>query len=112
LAYVVWAQVKYMWVADGAGPSMMGQQQSEVPGFGGVAATPGSVPSSFNASDVDAQLVPGGDSPTGANFQTALNALATDLYNRLTTVGAVPGFAPSATLLSVLQGWSTGGGIC
>ena len=108
MAYRVRAQIIYEWIPDGAGSALLGQQQADQPGYG-ASATFGAVGAAQTASDVVGEIVPGGDSPSAANFQTALNAIATDEYTRLTTAGSVPGFAGTGgTLLAIVQGWSTG----
>ena len=101
------ATIFYDWVPDGTGAALLGQQQADNPGYGASGGY-GTVGAAQTASDQVAELVPGGDSPTGTNFQTALTALGADLYTRLTTAGAVPGFT-SGTLLAQVQGFSTGG---
>lgn len=105
MAYRIRVAVSYDWVPDGGGGAILGQQQAENPGVAGTGA--GSVGAAQTASDIDAEIVPGGDSPSSANFQTALNAAAATLYTRLTTANQVPGFT-SGTLLALVQGWSTG----
>ncbi len=107
MAYRVRLVVMYEYVPDGTGFALLGQQQADQPGYG-AAGTPGPVGAAQAASDIVGEFVPGGDSPTAANFQTALNNAAADAYTRLTTAGDVPGFAGSVTLLSIVQGWSTG----
>lgn len=107
MPFFIKTEVTYGWAPAGAGGAGVGQPQSNFPGTG---ATPGSgyVFVGQSASDIVGEAVPGGDSPSGANFQTAINAAATDLYTRLTTANAVPGFT-SGTLLAQVQAWSTGG---
>jgi hypothetical protein len=105
--YRVRAQIIYEWVPAGAGSALMGQQQADQPGYG-AAATFGPVGMAQTASDIVGEIVPGGSTPSGSNFQTALNNLAADEYTRLITAGDVPGFAGSGTLLGVVQGWATG----
>lgn len=107
MAFRVRMQVMYEWVPSGAGTALLGQQQADQPGYGPT-GTPGAVGAAQTASDIVGDIVPGGDSPSGANFQTALNALAADAYTHLTTAGAVPGFAGAGTLLATVQGWPTG----
>jgi hypothetical protein len=106
MAYRLRAQIFYEWIGDGTGLALLGQQQADQPGYG-AAATPGDVGLSQVYSDVVGEIVPGGDSPTGTNFQTALNNLAADEYTRLTTAGSSPGFT-SGTPLALIQAWSTG----
>ena len=108
MAYMLKVEVTYGWVPDGAGGAGIGQLQSNMPGFGAAPGTPGTVFAAQTASDMTGVAVPGGDSPSGANFQTALNSAASQLYTNLTTTNAVPGFT-SGTLLAQVQGFSTGG---
>jgi hypothetical protein len=96
----------YEWINDGAGSALMGQQQADQPGYGAT-GTVGPIGASQTYSDIVGEMVPGGDSPTAGNFQTALNALAADEYTRLTTANTSPGFT-SGTPLALVQGWSTG----
>lgn len=114
MAYVMWMEVRYGWVPDGAFSAALGQNQANVPGERSGAGTatapiPMSVSMAQSAYDLVGKPVPGGDTPTGANFQTALNNCAADLYTNLTTTNAVPGFT-SGTLLAKIQAWATGGG--
>lgn len=104
MAYRLRLRADWDWVPDGA-VALMGQQQADNPGYAGTGA--GMVGIAQTASDIDAEIVPGGDSPSNANFQTALNNAAATLYTRMTTAGAVPGFT-SGTLAALVQGWSSG----
>jgi len=106
MAYMISVRVQYMWVPDGTGAALLIQPQAEVPGFGAT-QQPGAGFAAQKADDFVGESVPGGDSPTAGNFQTALNNAAADLYTRLTTAGDVPGFT-SGTLLAQIQGFSTG----
>lgn len=106
MAYRVRAQFIYEWVPDGAGTALLGQQEADQPGYGATPAA-GAVGAAQTYSDIVGEIVPGGDSPSGANFQTAINALATDEYTRFTTANSAPGFT-SGTPLALVQGWSTG----
>ena len=106
MAYRIRVRVDYDWCPDGAGGALLGQQQADNPGIAGTGA--GTVAAAQTASDIDAEVVPGGDSPTSGNFQTALNNAAATLYTRLTTANSVPGFT-SGTLLAQVQAFSTGG---
>lgn len=107
MAYAIRVEITYGWVPDGTGPATAGQMQADMPGYGAT-GTPGVTFVAQTAKDIVGEQVPGGDSPSGANFQTALNAAAADAYTRLTTANAVPGFT-SGTLLATVQAWSTGG---
>lgn len=106
MAYRIRVRVDYDWVPDGVGGALLGQMQADNPGFTS-AGTSGLVGAAQTASDIVAEIVPGGNSPTGANFLTALQSAATDLNTKMTTAGLVPGFT-SGTLLALVQGWSTG----
>lgn len=106
MAYRLRATFDWDWVPDGAGSAMLGQQQANNPGFGS-GQTAGAVGAAQTASLIVAEIVPGGDSPTTGNMQTALNAAAADAYTIMTTAGAVPGFT-AGTLAALIQGWSTG----
>lgn len=107
MAFIVSVEVTYGWVPDGAGPMFTGQRQADFPGGGANGASTLAVFAAQSAKDYVGEIVPGGDSPSSANFQTALNNAAADLYTQLTTAGDVPGFT-SGTLLALVQGWSTG----
>lgn len=106
MAYRIRVRVDYDWIGDGTGLALLGQQQADQPGYG-ASATPGDIGVAQTASDIVGEIVPGGDSPSSGNFQTALNNAAADLLTRLTTAGAVPGFT-NGTLLALIQAWSTG----
>lgn len=108
MAYRVRAQFIYEWLPDGAGTALLGQQQADQPGYG-AGATVGEVGAAQVCSDVVGEFVPNGDAAVAADFQTALNSLATDAYTRFTTAGAVPGFAGAGTLSSIVLAWPTGG---
>jgi hypothetical protein len=80
--------VKVTWVGDGTG-------QMAVPGAQSLTAAATSM---LNNNSL-AIVVPGGDSPTSANIQTACTSLGTALGTFFTT----------AANLATIQGWSTGG---
>lgn len=107
MAFRVRAIFIYERVPAGAGSALLGQLQADQPGYGATAG-PGEVGSGQTYSDIVGELVPGGDSPSSANFQTALEALAADELTRLNTAGSSPGFT-SGTPLALIQAWSTGG---
>lgn len=107
MAFIVQLTAVYGWVPDGSGPMMVGQRQANFAAGGAAGATPLTVFAAQSASDYAAELVPGGDSPSDANFQTALNNAAADLYTQFTTAGDVPGFT-SGTLSALVKAWSTG----
>lgn len=106
MAYRIRVTVDYDWVPDGAGFAILGQNQSNDPGYGAT-LQPGPVGAAQTLEMMVAEVVPGGDSPSGSNFNTALSAAATDLGTLLTTAGAANG--NPATPLSIIQSWSTGG---
>lgn len=93
------------WVADGAGSTFLGQNQANNPGYA-AALGPGGAGAAQTLEIMVAEAVPGGDSPSAANFTTALTAAAADLGTLLSTAGAWGG-NPN-TPLSYIQGWSTG----
>ena len=95
------------WIGDGTGSALLGQNQANNPGYGASLA-PGAAGVAQTAEIMVSEIVPGGDTPSGANFNTALAAGATDLGTILATAGSVPGFAGSGTLLAVVQAWATG----
>lgn len=107
MAYMVEGKFSVCWVPDGAGSAIMGQQQANFPGYG-ASAGPGSVPAVQELSIIVGESVPGGDSPSEANFQTAFNTLASDVYSQFTTPGEVPGFSGSGTAYATVQTWATG----
>ncbi len=79
------------YVADGAGPmEAAGAQTLRIDG------SPNQTPQG-PVSGV--QIVPGGNSPTGANFTTAATAIGTDLSNQLNV----------AAVLARVQAFSSGG---
>lgn len=106
MAFRVRAQFIYEWITDGDSGALLGQQQADQPGYGAT-AQPGTVGAAQTYSDIVGEIVPGGDSPTSTNFQTALNALATDEFTRFTTANSSPGFT-GGTPLALVQAWSTG----
>lgn len=93
-------------VAAGAGSALLGQNQSNDPGYGSTLG-PGPVGISQTLELMQAEFVPGGDTPSSANFSTALTAAATDLLTQINTAGAWGG--NPGTPLSYIQAWSTGG---
>lgn len=106
MAFTIDVTVNFKWVGDGTGLSQLGTNQSNNPGFTAT-LVPGSAPIGQSLTLMVSEAVPGADSPTGANFNTALTNAATDLGTLLTTGGAA--FGNPATPLSLIQGFSTGG---
>jgi hypothetical protein len=96
----------FYWVPDGVGLSALGQYQSNNPGYG-TAQGPGEVPAAQSLRLIQGESVPGGDSPTQANFNTALSSAATDIETQMGTAGAFGG--NPGTPLALIQAWSTGG---
>lgn len=89
MAYIIRAiRIDVCWVPDGAGPMEVASAQSAAvtTDFGGSPGMGGPV------------VVPGGDSPTGANLTTAAATLGTNLGAALN----------SPLMLARIQGWSTG----
>jgi hypothetical protein len=83
MAYVLGWSVVAKWVGDGVGTTAPNAQSLKM------------VASAYGG-DV---LVPGGDSPTQANFNTAITGTMTTNLE-----------AAIAANLAQIQGWSTGGG--
>ena len=85
-------------IPAGAGGAALGQMQANVPG-GGATLIPHTtgIAQTLAMTPVFEQ-VPGGAAPSGANFQTALNSAAADLYTNLT-----------AAQLAQVQAFATGG---
>jgi hypothetical protein len=106
MAYIVYCQVRYCWVPDGAAGAI-GQEQGDFPAYGSFTPAVGTVPAAQEASDMAGAWVPGGDAPTDANFQTALNNMAAYLYTNASTAGDVPGFT-TGKLTDLMRAWSTG----
>ncbi len=94
------------WVPDGSGPGFLGQNQSNDPGFA-AALGPGAVGVAQTLELMVSEAVPGGDSPSAANFTTALDNAASDLSTLLQTAGAWGG--NPGTPLSYIQAWDTAG---
>lgn len=82
MGYRLTYQATISYVPDGVGP--MG--------------VPGSPSLRFNGVN-GIVVVPGGNSPSGANITTALSSAATDLSNQMT----------AAAVLANIQAWATGG---
>lgn len=106
MAYVIVVEARPCWVPDGSGGAMIGQNQSNQPGFG-AALGPGTIPGAQTLTLAVTEPVPGGDTPTGANFNTALVAAAADLNTLIGTAGAWGG--NTGTPLAIMQAWATGG---
>lgn len=94
------------WVGDGAGGALLGQNQANDPGYGS-ALGPGAAGVGQTLRLQVAEQVPGGDSPTAANFTTAFTQLATDLGTMI-SASPNPFNGSTATALSIVQGWSSG----
>ena len=106
MAYKVRVTLDIDFVPNGAGGAGVGQQQSNNPGFG-ASQVPGTAGVSQTLEMMIAEAVPGGDSPSAANFNTAITLAATDLETMLVTAGSVPGFT-AGTPLALIQAWATG----
>ena len=103
---IVQLTARVMQVGDGPGGAyLLGQNQSENPGFGSALGA-GEIPSAQYLELRVGELVPGGDSPTSGNFTTVFTTLASDLGTLMSTAGAYSG--GTQTPLAIVQGWSTG----
>ena len=105
MAYIIQMQLIPMWVPDGAGSAVLGQNQANFSGFG-TTFGPGPVGNAQSMTLLSAEVVPGGDSPTQGNFNTAMTNAVSDLTTKMGTVGGNSG--ESSTPLAIIQGWSTG----
>lgn len=107
--YQVEATFRFRWIGDGPGGSyMLGQNQAENAGYGSSLGA-GEVPAAQYAEARVTELVPGGDSPTGANFNTTFTNLAADMNTLMTAATNPYNGSTTQTLLAQVQGWSTGG---
>ena len=105
MSYIIRTYVDIMYVGDGAGTALLGINQSNNPGFDAT-LTAGPVGVAQTLRLQVNETVPGGNSPSGANFNTALTAAATALGTLMTTAGAYSG--GTDTPLAIAQGWATG----
>jgi len=112
--YAVNIIVDFVFVPDGAGTALLGQNQSNQPGYGGALA-PGAIGNQQSGRLIVAEMVPGGDTPTLANFLTAFNAAAQDMAgtpaaggNPIMSQPGGLGGAPGTPLANILT-WATGG---
>ena len=106
MAYAINVTIDFVWVADGAGSALLGQNQSNQPGYG-PNLVPGAIGSAQTLRLAQAEFVPGGDAPTQANFNTAINNAATDLQSMMGEGGSYGG--NPGTPLSLILAWATGG---
>lgn len=106
MAYRIRVTLDVDYVPDGAGGALLGQNQSNLPGYGSSLGAGAAQAAQTLQIDV-AEVVPGGNSPSSANFATALSQAATDLGTLLSTAGAYSG--GTSTPLALAQAWSTGG---
>jgi hypothetical protein len=100
MAYKIRVYCDIDWVPDGAGGAVLGVQQANSPGFTNL-GNAGPVGNAQTLRLQDGEMVPGGDSPSQANFQTAFNAAATSLGALLS--------ANASAVLTQVQNWKTGG---
>lgn len=114
MAYALNIIMDVYWVPDGAGSAILGQAQGNQPGFG-AAEGPGSIGNSSSGRLRVAEVVPGADAPTLANFLTALQNAANDLAGTppaggtplMSQPGALGG-SPGTPLTNILT-WASGG---
>ena len=107
MPFVLIAKIDYCYVAPGTDGSLLGQRQSNFPGYTQMPMTAGVVPSAQSCSDFIGEPIPGGDTATDAQFQAALNQMAADLYQQAITPGAVMGFT-AGKLTDLIRGWPSG----
>jgi len=106
MAYVVRVILDIDWIPDGAGTALLGQQQADMPGIGSANAA-GAIGAAQTLRLFDREVVPGGDTPTQNNFNTALSAAATALNTKMGTAGAYSG--GTSTPYQLASAWATGG---
>lgn len=114
MAYFINVTVDYFFVPAGTNAALLGQNQSNQPGFAASLAA-GSIGDQQSGRLQVAEVVPGGNSPTLANFLTALQNAAQDLAGTPSDGSATPimsqsgalGGAPG-TALANIQTWATG----
>lgn len=115
MAYRIRVTVDYDWVGDGVYSAFLGPNQSNNPGYNATFAA-GAAGVAQTAELMISEIVPGGDTPTLANFLTALTNAANDLAGT-PTVGATPVMSqvgalygqPNVTPLAIIQAFATGG---
>jgi hypothetical protein len=109
MAIMLRAYIDICQVGDGAGTALLGQLQSNEPGYGAAVGTGGygAAPSAQTLRLQDAVAVPGGDVPSNANFTTAFTQLATELGTLMNAAGAYSG--GTQTPLQIVQLWNSGG---
>jgi hypothetical protein len=114
LAYKLRLTVDVDWVPDGGGTAFLGINQSNNPGYNSQLG-PGAAGMAQTAELMIAEAVPGGDSPTLANFLTALQNAANDLAGTPVGTNPVPIFSQPGALygqtgtpLSIIQGFASG----
>lgn len=105
MGYRIRLTVDYDFVPDGVGSTLLGQQQADMPGYGGT-ETYGAVGASQTLRLSEAEVVPGANAPTQANFNTALTTGIASIATRMATAGAFSG--GTQTPLAIIQGWATG----
>ncbi len=114
MAYATIVTVDQVWIPDGSGSAFLGQNQSNQPGYA-AALGAGEIGGGQTLRLRVMELVPGGDSPTLANFYTALTNAASDIAGTppaggsplMSQAGAWAG--NPGTPLAIAQAWSTGG---
>jgi hypothetical protein len=114
MAYRIRLTLDVDFVIDGGGSQFLGINQSNNPGYSsGFAA--GAVGYAQTGELMISELVPGGDSPTLANFLTALQNAANDLAGTPVGSNATPVLSQAGAMngdprtpLAIIQSWSTG----
>ena len=91
MAYVMNWDVRVSWVGDG-----VGQMQALGPGSPSLKITNSTTSGATSAGGT--VVIPGGDSPTGANLTTAATTVGTNIGTILN----------ASAILTQIQGWSTG----
>lgn len=95
--------IDFDYIGAGSGPALMGQNQANNPGVG-QGLGPATVGAAQTMRLQVAEAVAGGNTPTLAQIDTALKAIADDI------AGAAGTPIITADILAQLQAWATGGG--
>lgn len=111
--YMIRIYADLCWVGDGTSAALLGQNQSNEPGYA-AALGAGPAPVAQTLRLQVSEFVPGGDSPSLANFKTAFDNASNDLAGTpaaggspiMSQAGAYSG--GTQTPLQIAQGWSTG----
>lgn len=106
MAYRLRLTLDIDWIPDGSSGALLGQNQSNNPGYG-ASLGPGEAGAAQTLELMVSEIVAGGDTLTQANLNTALTNAANDLQTITATAGAWGGNPQTPTALATA--WATGG---